>query len=71
LTLRTSASREAASYDRLSRAAHWLVAALAVVVSLGWAIEEAPRNTPTRDLALLLRRSVGLIILAAMLLRAA
>jgi cytochrome b561 len=47
------------------------VAALAVIViSLGWAIGGAPRNTPSRDLLLLLHRSVGLVILAAMLFRA-
>jgi cytochrome b561 len=55
-------------YDRVARATHWLVAGL--VVSLGWAIGGAPRNTPTRDLLLLLHRSVGLTILAAMLFRA-
>lgn len=67
-----AASGEAQSYDRVLRAVHWLIAGLAViVVSLGWAIGEAPRNTPTRDYALLLHRSVGLTILALMLFRAA
>ena len=46
------------------------MAALAVIViTLGWAIGGAPRNTPSRDLLLLLHRSVGLVILAAMLFR--
>ena len=64
------ASDTATSYDRISRAVHWLVAALAVIViSLGWAIGGAPRNTASRD-PLLLHRSVGLVILAAMAFRA-
>jgi cytochrome b561 len=51
---------------------HWLVAGLAVgVVVLGWALLAAPRNTPTRELLLLWHRSLGLVILAAMLFRLA
>jgi cytochrome b561 len=65
-----AASGEAQSYDSVARALHWLIAGLAVVViCLGWAIAGAPRNTPSRELLLLLHRSVGLTILAAMLLR--
>jgi cytochrome b561 len=58
-------------YDRVARALHWLVAALAViVVSLGLASTAAARNTPARDGLLLLHRSIGLTILALMLFRA-
>ena len=60
----------AAAYDGIAQAVHWLVAALAVIaVALGWAIAGAPRNTPQRDLLLLLHRFVGLTILAAMVFR--
>ena len=49
---------------------HWLVAGLAAgVVALGWAMLAAPANTPSGDLWLLWHRSVGLVILAAMLFR--
>ncbi len=59
-----------AGYGRVARWLHWLIAALAVVVVvLGWAMAAAPRNTPPRDLLMLLHRSVGLTILAAMLFR--
>ena len=57
-------------YGPVARALHWLVAALAVmVVAFGWAAEEAARNTPARASLLLLHRSLGLTILALMLLR--
>jgi cytochrome b561 len=41
-----------------------------IVISLGWAIGGAPRNTSTRDLLLLLHRSFGLTRFALMLFRA-
>jgi cytochrome b561 len=60
----------AVRYDSVAQAVHWLVAALAVIaVPLGWAIAGVPRNTPEHDLLLLLHRSVGLTILAAMVFR--
>jgi cytochrome b561 len=40
-------------------------------VALGWVMLAAPANTPTRELLLRWHRSVGLVILAAMLLRLA
>jgi len=57
-------------YRPVARALHWLVAALAViVVAFGWAAETAARNTPARASLLLLHRSLGLTILALMVLR--
>lgn len=59
-----------AGYGRVARSLHWLVAALLViVVAFGWAAENAPQNTPPRDSLLLLHRSIGIVILAAMLCR--
>jgi cytochrome b561 len=50
---------------------HRLIAALAViVVTLGWAIHGVPRETDSRDLLLLLHRSLGVSIIALMLGRA-
>jgi cytochrome b561 len=69
-TTGAAAPSGAATYDSTTQAVHWLVAALAVItVPLGWAIAGAPRNTPQRDLLLLLHRSAGLAILAAMVFR--
>jgi cytochrome b561 len=60
-----------AGYDPVARAVHWGVAGLAVVVvALGLAIPGAPRETGSRELLLLLHRSVGLLILALMVFRA-
>jgi cytochrome b561 len=61
---------ETECYGPVARAVHWLVAGLAViVVALGLAIPGAPRETASRELLLLLHRSVGLTILALMLFR--
>ena len=58
------------SYGRTARAIHWFVAALAVmVVAFGWATEAAARNTPARGNLLLLHGSIGLTILAVMIVR--
>ena len=65
------APRGAAGYDRVAQTVHWLVAVLALtVIWLGWGIAWAPRNTPRRDLFVLMHESVGLTILAAMVFRA-
>jgi cytochrome b561 len=61
----------AVRYDRVAQTGHWLVAALTIVtVLLGWTIAGTPRNTPQRELVLLLHRSLGLTILAAVVFRA-
>jgi cytochrome b561 len=60
-----------AAYDRVAQAVHWFVAVLVVsVVLLGWTVGGAPRNTPQRDLLVLMHESVGLTILASMAFRA-
>ena len=60
-----------AAYDPVARGLHWLIAGLAVVVvSLGWAIPGAPRETGSREMLLLLHRSFGLLVVAAILIRA-
>jgi cytochrome b561 len=70
-TRSAAASGGATSYDSVAQALHWLVAALAVgVVLLGWTIEGTPRNTPQRDLLMMVHSSVGLSILGAMAFRA-
>jgi cytochrome b561 len=59
-------------YDPVARSLHWLVAGLAVlVIAFGWAIPGAPRGTESRELLMLLHRSVGLLILALIVLRIA
>jgi len=45
-TTGAAAPSGAATYDSSAQAAHWLVAALAVItIPLGWTIAGAPRNT--------------------------
>lgn len=57
-------------YGAVACAAHWLVAGLAVVVvALGWLIPGTARGGDSRELVLLLHRSLGLVILALMLFR--
>ncbi|HEY1258775.1 MAG TPA: cytochrome b [Stellaceae bacterium] len=66
-----SAPATTAGYGRVARGFHWLIAALLViVVAFGWAAAAAPLSTPPRAPLLLLHRSIGLTILAAMVLRA-
>jgi cytochrome b561 len=61
---------EVKPYDPAARAAHWIVAALAIaVIGLGWALVGAPRGSDSRELLLLLHRSVGLLILILMVFR--
>jgi cytochrome b561 len=61
---------EIESYSPVARAVHWAVAALGfIVVGLGWLMISAPRGGDSRELLLLLHRSVGLLILALMVFR--
>jgi cytochrome b561 len=63
-------SAPVACYDPVARSLHWLVAGLAVlVVAFGWAIPGAPRGSESREWLMLLHRSVGLLILALIVLR--
>src|SRR6185437_6609493 len=57
-------------YGPVAQAVHWAVAVLAfAVVALGWAMITAPRGGDSRELLMLLHRSVGLLILALMAFR--
>lgn len=57
-------------YDGVAIGLHWLVAALAVAVAtLGLMVPEAPRGSEWRDFVLLWHRSIGMLILLAMVLR--
>jgi cytochrome b561 len=59
-----------ARYDWFAIGLHWLIAVLLVaVVTLGLSIPESTRNGATRDMILLLHRSIGLVILVAMVIR--
>src|SRR5712691_569750 len=70
--LRRADPVETECYGPVARALHWLVAGLAViVVALGWAMPGAPRETESREILLLLHRSLGLSILALMVFRIA
>ena len=61
---------EAGRYDGVTIGLHWFVAALAIAVAvLGLMIPEAPRGSEWRDWILLWHRSIGMAILAAMVLR--
>jgi cytochrome b561 len=59
-------------YGGGAMALHWLITILTItVVTLGLMIPEAPRGDSSRPLILLVHRSVGLTILAAMVVRGA
>ncbi|HZT88096.1 MAG TPA: cytochrome b [Stellaceae bacterium] len=58
-------------YTGVARFLHWLIASLTVIaVGFGLAIPQAPHNTHSRELLLLLHRSIGLTILGLMVARA-
>lgn len=67
---RAAESGTAERYGATAIAIHWLVAALvAAVVALGLLIPEAPRGSHQRAMILMLHRSIGVTILAAMVFR--
>lgn len=67
----TASATGAARYGAVAQTIHWLVVVLAIiVVSLGWVIGTTAQNTPIRTILLVAHRSVGLTILAVMVVRA-
>jgi cytochrome b561 len=57
-------------YDAVAQGLHWLIAVLALaVIALGLAVPETARGGAARGLVLLLHRSLGIGVLAAMVLR--
>lgn len=64
------APRDAGHYGRVAILLHWLVALLAAaVIALGWVVAGTARGSEGRELLLLIHRSLGLSIAAAMVLR--
>jgi hypothetical protein len=52
-----SGPTEIECYGPVARAVYWAVAALAVVMALGWAMTGAPHGGDSRELLLFLHRS--------------
>jgi cytochrome b561 len=59
-------------YDRVASALHWLIAALVLsMLLLGFYMVGVPRQTPLRGLLFDLHKSLGLVVLALMIVRVA
>ena len=59
-----------AQYDLVASTLHWLVAFLVLLMlALGFYMVEVPRQTPMRGLLFNLHKSIGLLVLALMILR--
>jgi cytochrome b561 len=59
-------------YSPTMQALHWLVAALMfAVLPLAWAMTSLPRTAPDRDMMFTLHKSIGVTILAVMIIRIA
>jgi cytochrome b561 len=59
-------------YSPTMQALHWLVAALMfAVLPLAWAMTGLPRNAPDREMLFTLHKSIGVTILAVMIIRIA
>src|SRR5688500_10249958 len=57
-------------YDRVATALHWIIALLVfVMLALGFYMVEVPRLTPLRGSLFNLHKSIGLLVLALMIVR--
>jgi len=64
------ASNSSGHYDRVAVALHWIIGLwLLGQVAFGWLLDEFPRGTPEKAMAVNLHKSSGLVLLLLILLR--